>query len=110
MDDGEWGAPVVWYMLPDEEAESLLLYADRLMPGEAGFPVAVRVSMNARLGPARIAAALRRMAEAIEGRYAVLEEVDATWCVEVRMVGREEKGERGEDGAASSGGRTGDGV
>jgi hypothetical protein len=91
MSECEFGEPVVWYLLPAEDAETLLLIADRLAPGETVFPVAVRVAMNAKLSPARIAAALRRIAAGIESRCAALDEVDASWCLEITLPDQDER-------------------
>jgi hypothetical protein len=87
------GEPVTWYLLPAEDAANLLIVADRLSPGETCFPVAVRVAMNARLSPARIAAALRRIAEGIESRCAAFDAVDASWCLEITLPERAEESE-----------------
>lgn len=90
MSQNDLGEPVVWYLLPGEHAENLLIVADRLSPGETVFPIAVRVARSAHLSPLRIAAALRRIAEGIETRCAAFDAVDATWCLEITLPEQDE--------------------
>jgi hypothetical protein len=103
MSESDLGEPVNWYFLPAEDAENLLIVADRLSPGETLFPVAVRVVTRAKLSPARIAAALRRIAEGIETRCAAFDAVDASWCLEIALPepGEEWQGLRPPEGSGT---------